>query len=78
MKNRFLIGTPMTVEAAKELIDYFNAVNKTVRGLMAFIEGTDLVKSPDAYNNIGMRINGKVFKTSELEFIDKYTVISLM
>lgn len=71
MKNRFLIGTPMTVEAAKELIDYFNAVNKTVRGLMAFIEGTDLVKSPDAYNNIGMRINGKVFKTSELEFIDK-------
>ena len=45
MKNRFLIGTPMTVEAAKELIDYFNAVNKTVRGLMAFIEGTDLVIS---------------------------------
>lgn len=71
MKNRFLIGTPMTVEAAKELIDYFNLVNKTVRGLMALIEGVDLVESPDAYNNIGMRINGKVFKTSELEFINK-------
>ena len=71
MKNRFLIEPPMTVEAAKELIDYFNFVNKTVRGLMAWIEGTDLDKSPDAYNNIGMRINGKVFKPSELEFIDK-------
>ena len=71
MKNRFLIKPPMTVEAAKELIDYFNFVNKTIRGLMAWIEGTDLGKSPDAYNNIGMRINGKVFKTSELEFIDK-------
>lgn len=71
MKDRFLIETPMTVEAAKELIDYFNLVNKTVRGLMAWIEGTDLGKSPDAYNNIGMRINGKVFKTSELEFINK-------
>lgn len=71
MKNRFLIEPPMTVEAAKELIDYFNFVNKTVRGLMAWIEGTDLGKSPDAYNNIGMRINGKVFKTSELEFINK-------
>ena len=71
MKDRFLIETPMTVEAAKELIDYFNLVNKTVRGFMAWIEGTDLGKSPDAYNNIGMRINGKVFKTSELEFINK-------
>ena len=71
MKYRFLIEPPMTVEAAKELIDYFNFVNKTIRGLMAWIEGTDLGKSPDAYNNIGMRINGKVFKTSELEFIDK-------
>lgn len=71
MKNRFLIGTPMTVEEAKELIDHFNLVNKTIRGLMAWIEGTDLSKSPDAYNNIGMRINGKVFKPSELEFIDK-------
>lgn len=71
MKDRILIETPMTVEAAKELIDYFNFVNKTFRGLMAWIEGTDLGKSPDAYNNIGMRINGKVFKTSELEFINK-------
>ena len=71
MKDRILIKTPMTVKEAKELIDYFNFVNKTIRGLMAWIEGTDLGKSPDAYNNIGMRINGKVFKTSELEFIDK-------
>lgn len=71
MKNRFLIGTPMTVEEAKELIDHFNLVNKTFRGFMAWIEGTDLSKSPDTYNNIGMRINGKVFKPSELEFIDK-------
>lgn len=71
MKNRFLIGTPMTVEEAKELIDHFNLVNKTFRGFMAWIEGVDLTESPDAYNNIGMRINGKVFKPSELEFIDK-------
>lgn len=71
MKDRILIETPMTVEEAKDLIDYFNFVNKTVRGFIASLEGTDLVESPDSYNDIGMKFNGKVLKFSELEFINK-------
>ena len=71
MKDRILIETPMTVEEAKDLIDYFNFVNKTVRGFIASLEDTDLVKSSDSYNDIGIKFNGKVFKSSELEFINK-------
>lgn len=71
MKDRFLIKTPMTVKEAEEFIDYFDFVNKTVREFIAWLEGVDLVESPDSYNDIGMRFNGKVFKPSELEFVEK-------